>query len=246
MKARLEQALELVRLLTFPGALRAFFRWKPFSITAFRMLYRLRQQGLQPRTVLDGGANQGQFARAALETFPEARLLAFEPLPDVAETLRRNLADDARAQVYETALGRHDGQITFHQNAYSLSSSALPLHAHHLAAFPHARPLRTLEVPVARLDTLLDGEKLTPPVLLKLDLQGFELEALRGAPATLGRVDYVLLEVAFKPMYEGEPLFPDLYDHMRAAGFVFARPIDVLPGLNGEIVQMDALFVRAT
>src|SRR5690606_27391001 len=102
-----------------------------------------------------------------------------------------------------------------------------------------------LVVPVARLDTVLAAEPVEQPVLLKLDLQGYELEALHGATDTLQHTDYVLLEAAFKPVYEGEPLFGELYDFMRAQGFHFLRPLDFLRDARGVIVQMDALFGRA-
>lgn len=86
----------------------------------------------------------------------------------------------------------------------------------------------------------LDGS-----VLLKLDVQGYEPQTLRGGVETLGRIDYVVMEVSFKPMYEGEMLFMDVARMMEERGFRFERPVGWLeaPG-NGEILQMDALFVR--
>jgi hypothetical protein len=80
--------------------------------------------------------------------------------------------------------------------------------------------------------------------LLKLDLQGYEIEALKGARAVLGRTDYVLLETAFKRLYENEPLFEDLADYLRTAGFHFLRPVGFETDFRGEVVQMDALFAR--
>src|SRR5688500_838283 len=72
--------------------------------------------------------------------------------------------------------------------------------------------------------------EIPPSALLKLDLQGFELEALRGAPATLGRVRYVLIEIGLRSNYVGEPPFEALYDLLRGAGFRFLRPVDLLRG----------------
>jgi hypothetical protein len=79
-------------------------------------------------------------------------------------------------------------------------------------------------------------------VLLKLDLQGYELEALRGAERTLARVQHVLLETAFEATYEDEPLFDDVHSFMSSAGFRFVCPVDVLRDRQGRITQMDALF----
>lgn len=235
----LSQALNLLKLLPQPGAVSAFRTWTPFSITSFQMLRALREQGLHPATVIDGGANIGQFARAAAETFPDARVFSFEPLPEVAAKLRANLASCPRITTFETALGSHDGTLRFFRDAYDLASSALPTAG-------NAARTEEVEVAVGRLDTLLPADALSAPVLLKLDLQGFELEALRGAPETLAQTHHVLLEIAFESSYVGEASFDELHAFMRAAGFRFRCPVDVLTDDRGAIVQMDALFERET
>jgi FkbM family methyltransferase len=233
----LERSAALARTIArHPSAAPAMLRWKPFSITSFEMAHALRAQGLRPEAVIDAGANVGQFARAMAETFPEARILSFEPLPSVAERFRAHLGNEPRVRLFETAVGSHDGTLTFYPQAYDLASSALQ------PAVGQERQPDPIKVPVARLDTLLADEELPASTLLKLDLQGFELEALRGAADTLGRVRHVLLEVGFRSGYVGEPPFEEIYDHLRAAGFRFLRPIDVLSAEHDEIVQMDALF----
>ncbi len=126
-------------------------------------------------------------------------------------------------------------------SAYSLASSALPVLTGDGLTAPHAE---TIQMPVTTLDAAL-GDDLPPSMPLKLDLQGFELEALRGAEATPERVRHVLLEVALRPSYAGEPTCEDLLHHLRPLGFRFLRPVDVFRDRGGEIVQMDALFGRA-
>lgn len=243
--SRLQQIRRLAATAVSPGGLRAMRTWKPFSLTAFHMMKRLQTEAVTFRSIIDGGANIGQFARAALETFPEAELIAFEPLPDVAAVLEKNLSDTGRARVVVSALGPATGTLTFHRNAYSLSSSALPLHQNHRDAFPDAQEESEVEVPVGRLDDLLGDFELASPSLLKLDLQGFEIPAFQGAPETLRVVDFILVETAFRPLYEGEALFPELHAFLKERGFRFLRPLDVLEGPDGTIVQMDALFVRS-
>jgi len=81
-------------------------------------------------------------------------------------------------------------------------------------------------------------------VLLKLDLQGYELEALKGATKTLQQCSHVLLETVFDKEYEGEPLFEELWSYLREQGFRFERPLNFSKGGSGSIVQMDALFSK--
>lgn len=228
---RLRQLIALLQTLATPGALHALRTWKPFSTTSFRVTRALKRQGFDFAAVVDGGANVGQFARAAAETWPAAYIVSFEPLPDVATRFREALGD--RARLVEAALGPEAGTTSFHRTPYSLSSSILK---------PATGASSDVEVHVVRLDDALADTPLGRPMLLKLDLQGYELEALRGGRATLARADAVLLETAFVQGYEGEPIFRDVLSFMEEAGFRFAAPIDVLE-IDGRITQMDALFL---
>lgn len=234
--SRFSRLVRLARLVPKASARRAFSTWKPFSITSYEITRRLHAAGHRFGTIIDGGANAGQFARACAETWPQAQVYSFEPLPHVADTLRQNLSDlKTRVHIAEVALGAREDTVTLHHTPYSLQSSVL-------------RPLDTTytEIPVrqARLDDLLREAPLAGPVLMKLDLQGYELEALRGATEVLEKTDAVLLEVGFEVSYEGEPSFEILRRFLASHDFAFDRPFDVLWD-NDQIVQMDALFTRA-
>jgi FkbM family methyltransferase len=209
------------------------------------MVSGLAKQGLLPRTVLDVGANTGQFAVASAKLFPNVRVRSFEPVPECFEELRENVRGLGNVVAYPLALGESEGEVSFHVNAYSHSSSALPLTQAHREAFPDARETRTTTVKVSTLDRVFAGTELPRPVLLKLDVQGYEARVLRGGAETLKHVDYVVLEASFKPLYEGEMLFMDVVRLMEGHGFRFERPVGWLAAPRSrEILQMDALFVR--
>jgi len=96
------------------------------------------------------------------------------------------------------------------------------------------------------LDRELKSVPLEDPILLKLDVQGYEVQVLEGAAETLKKVDYVLLEASFRPLYEGEKTFLDIARMMEARGFEFLRPVAWLSDPhNGEVLQMDALFAKS-
>ena len=88
------------------------------------------------------------------------------------------------------------------------------------------------------------GLTLEPPILLKLDLQGYELEALKGAKSILPKCEYVLTEVEFKASNQDEPTFADLQEYLAKYGFRFIHPVAFSRDEFGEISQMDALFQK--
>ena len=223
----------------------AAFTWPKFSMTSFTMVRGLSRQGVTPKTVIDVGANVGQFAIAAAKTFPGVAVHSFEPNPPCAAKLRANVTSLGNIKVYELALGENEGKIEFHVNSHSHSSSILPLAKSHLDAFPQARETSVIPVKVSTLDRVFHEVEMQEPVLLKLDVQGYELQVLQGAADFLKRVDFVLLEASFKPMYQGEPLFMDVEKKMQEFGFEFLRPVGFLRSpKTGEFLQMDALFQR--
>jgi FkbM family methyltransferase len=233
---------EFLEVSLLPGGIRAMRMGRPRSMASFKIVSDLRQSGLVFNTVIDGGANIGQFARACSVVYPAAQVLSFEPLPDVAEQLRQNLHDVHGYKVFQTALGRRDGEVTFNRNIYTQSSSILDVDTNDGALLQSKQEVRQVTVPLARLDTALAEYDLRPPVLLKLDLQGYELPALHGAPRTLRKCSHLLIETVFKRSYREEPLFDEIQDHLTSCGFRFGRPVNFVREPNGQIAQMDALF----
>ncbi len=243
LRPRVDQAAKLMDVVLTPGALGAVRAGTPFSLSAFRLVSQVRQRFGVPATVLDVGANKGQFSRAAATAFPGARIIAFEPLESVAADWRRNLADVPGAEIHVCALGAENGTVTFHPHEYSLSSSVLPLAADAGAeGRGGAGELAPVEVPVRRLDDVVTLDDLRAPLLAKLDVQGYELEVLRGAEATLRHVDALVVELAFEHHYAGQPLFTEVLEYLTGLGFALDVPIDVRRDESGTVVEMDGLF----
>lgn len=88
-----------------------------------------------------------------------------------------------------------------------------------------------------------DGVTLAAPILLKIDVQGFEDRVIGGAGKFLERVRWVLMEVSFSKLYEGERDFETIVELLNKHGFGFVRPMDFhVSPKTGEIIEMDALF----
>ncbi len=163
--------------------------------------------GLEFATVLDVGANKGQFAAFALHRWPRTRLICFEPLPDPRAKLGAVIR--GRADIHPIALGSAEGEATMHLASREDSSSLLPLGAAQKELFSMDEE-RLLTVPVRRLDTVIHAEELGWPALLKIDVQGFEFETLQGAGALLDDIDAVYVECSFVELYVGQKLAADV------------------------------------
>ncbi|MGH9223245.1 MAG: FkbM family methyltransferase [Acidimicrobiales bacterium] len=240
-----ERAHRLIEAVVTPGGARALRTWRPFSLAAFRLVTGLAQDGTVFATVIDVGANAGQFARACLGVWPESTIVAFEPLPGLAEQLTATLGAAGRVEAQAVAIGATDGDTQFFPHPNSLSSSALNV-AEPVRAEPWAQELPATTVPLRRLDTALAGRHLARPALLKIDVQGLELDVLAGAPETLRRMDAVLVEAAFDPQYEGQPPFSAVHAALTGEGWSLDRPLDVRRDGGGRAVEADWLYHRAS
>jgi FkbM family methyltransferase len=196
------------------------------------------------QTVIDAGANRGQFALFAARRFPQAALLCFEPLRQPGMQLRRAVGNSGRLKLWEVALGTANEESEFHVSAADDSSSLLPIGPRQREAFPGTEQRSVQKVQVRRLDHLLESTELAAPVLLKIDVQGGELGVLEGAEAILSSVDAILVEVSFVELYAGQPLVDDIWDHLRRHGFTCRGAWSISYGSKQECLQGDLLFAR--
>lgn len=231
----------LADVVAAPGGMAALLRVRPFSLASHRLVEGIAAEGVEPATVVDVGANVGQFSRAALARWPAATVIAFEPLADAAVQLRQALEGFPRAEVHEVALGDEDGSVTFHPHDYTLSSSVLPVRDE-VRGRRWAVERPPIEVPLRRLDTVLGERRLASPVLVKLDVQGLELKVLAGATGVMDQVDAVVLEQSFERFYEGQPLFTESNRFLETSGWRLARPLDWRRE-DGRVVEIDCLYL---
>ncbi len=196
-------------------------------------------------TVVDIGANKGQFALAVRQWAPRARLIAFEPLAGPANIFRRVFAGDKRVALHQAAIGPAPARQLMHVSAREDSSSLLPIAAAQVAMFPGTQEKTTVEVRVATLDEWLTAADLAAPALLKLDVQGYELDALIGCEPLLPNFDWVYCECSYVEFYTGQKLAGDVADWLAAKGFQPAGTFNRSYDRAGNTVQADFLFRRA-
>jgi FkbM family methyltransferase len=200
--------------------------------------------GLDCRTVVDIGANRGQFALVARQCQPHARVISFEPLPAAAAKFRAVFAGDDRVTLHEVAIGPAPGNATIHVSKRDDSSSLLPISSTQVALFPGTEEVATATVRVAPLREFIPASDTKPPALLKLDVQGFELEALRGCEDLLDRFAYVYAECSFVELYVGQPMADEVIAWLREHAFKLHGKYNTVHDRDGRAIQADMLFAR--
>lgn len=198
------------------------------------------------QTVLDVGANEGQFARRARSLFPRASIYSFEPLPRVFRTLAQIRHHDSKFEAINAGLGDEPGEVDFEENTFSPSSSMLGVTQRGAEAFPFASRTNKIRVSMTTLDKWAENRRLQTPMLIKMDVQGFEDRVICGGERTIMCSDVVITEVSFVPIYKDQPLFGQIYARMCNLGFRLAGTIENLSDpRTGEILQADAIFVAS-
>jgi FkbM family methyltransferase len=198
--------------------------------------------------ILDVGANEGQFAHEMRKRFPNARIVSFEPNPQVFTQLNAWAMADGNAHAINCAIGEEDGTLEMNVHVdHSASSSLLPTSAYEEDLFPQTKRQKRVSVQVRRLDDVLveHGIVVGPNTFLKFDIQGFEEKAMRGAPKTLAGVGAMMTEVFLEHLYEGQADFLNLGIMARDAGLRYAGNVDQIIGSEGQVMWLDAMYIRS-
>lgn len=199
---------------------------------------------LEIKTILDIGANTGQFAQSISEILPNSTLYAFEPLPDCYAELIKNLIGLPKAEAFNIALGDETGKVQINYNEFSPSSSLLPLAELHKETFPYAQNTTSQEIEIARLDDIAAKLQLIEPILIKLDVQGFEDQVIEGGVQVISQAAIIIIELSIEPLYEKQLLFNDIYAKLRDLGFQYHGNFQQAYNNDGRILYVDSIFVR--
>ena len=220
-------------------------RFNPDSSKIARMVASLNFCDID--TVLDIGANEGQFGEELRAGGYTGNIVSFEPMAQAHGKLLLHSQGDLKWKVAaRAAIGAGHGSVELNVAKNSVSSSVLPMLAAHSNAAPESAygskesaPLRPLDEAAAPY--LVNSGN----ILLKIDTQGYEWHVLDGASELLSRSRAVLIELSLVPLYEGQHLWIDCKARLEAAGFTLwaLEPVFVDPK-NGRTLQMDGLFIR--
>lgn len=208
----------------------------------------LGMSGFNFRTIIDVGANKGQFAREISKFFPKAQLYCFEPLEEPFRILSKwAMTQGGRVICFNTALGESSGEISMHQHdEHSPSSSVLASTETCHELYPQTRAEHLAAIQMITMDEAL-GDSLkdaSADVLLKLDVQGFEDRVLRGGKRSLLYCRAVILEVCIEPLYESQADFRTITELLYECGFKYVGNLDQAFAQDGRVLFLDAVFLR--
>ncbi|PZA13628.1 FkbM family methyltransferase [Rhodopseudomonas palustris] len=193
-------------------------------------------------TLIDVGANRGQFSLLVRHRFPNAQIHAFEPLEPERERLQAVVS--APLTCHPVALGATRRQATFHVTSKRDSSSLLLPGAAQQAASGVTRT-GSITVQVERLPDVLDVAALPRPILMKLDVQGGELDVIAGSASVLPLIDAIYTEVSFVTLYEQQPLATEITTFLDQHGFALRGVYNHFFSPRIGPTQADFLYVRS-
>lgn len=196
----------------------------------------LKRRGLEVKCAVDGGAASGDWTKQCKAVYPDATILCIEPRDDQQAALRQLAAEHSNIVIAKTLVGPREGDVPFYVCGDQSS------------VMPDARNAdfgQRTTTPMTTIDALVAKTGVPQPDLIKLDLQGFELDALRGATECLKHASALMLELSFFHLQENQPLAEDVIAFTREHGFrlhdipaLWHRPLD------GALAQGDFVFIK--
>lgn len=196
-------------------------------------------------TVLDVGANEGQFAGQLREFGFDGTIHSFEPIRQTFVRLQQKTNGDAGWRCHHLALGRQPGRLTMNVSEFSVFNSMLAPNDAGVARFHDQRVVGQEDVEGSTLDAFIARQVPTGArILLKMDTQGFDLEVFAGGERSLDRVDALLSELCLVPVYDGMPRYPEALALYEAKGFSISGFFPVSSNTDLSLIEADCLMVR--
>ncbi len=178
----------------------------------------LQNRGI--KTVLDIGANTGQFANLIQKVLPQASVISFEPIKKCYEELLIN-TKSINVKAFNYALGDVEEQQEINISAHTPSSSLLNMADLHTEVFAGTNFVEKETISIKRLDDVFPDLKIIGKFMVKVDVQGFEDRVIKGGVETLKKADSVLIETSFVELYKDQLLFDGIYQLLIGLGFEF-------------------------
>lgn len=203
------------------------------------LLEDMKHRGLNCKTILDVGANRTIWSRMAKEIYPDAKFCLIEPQIEMKVELDKFCDEFDNSTYFLAGAGAKQDALTLTIWDDLQGSSFLPKPDNKLKEIGKQR-----EIEIITIDNLINSSKFSVPELIKLDIQGFELEALKGAKQTFGITEAYILEVSLFS-FGNMPILSDVINFMLERGYVtYDFPGFLRRPFDGALGQCDICFVK--
>ncbi len=207
--------------------------------------------GLRSRpimTVIDVGANTGQFAKRVSRFFPEAVIYCFEPLPDpFNELCKWAKTQNERVLPFNLAIGSENCEVSmFLHEDHTPSSSVLATTKLTEQYYPVTKAKKKISVAQKKLDTVFEENQkaFSSEILIKLDVQGYEDRVIAGGVNTFSKADACILEVSLDTLYKDQAGFRELLTMLDELGYCYIGNMDQVYAEDGHCIFLDAVFQK--
>ncbi|MEK7628440.1 MAG: FkbM family methyltransferase [Patescibacteria group bacterium] len=225
--------------------LKRFLRRFGYDIRRYHSLSDTVLRHHDIKTVLDIGANDGHWSAEMRLLLPRAQIYAFEPLADCFKRTDTTLHGNSRAKAFHMALGAEDGSTEIERSSFHPSSSLRRMTQLHKDLYPKSAESTREKITIRKLDSIMKDLELTPNILIKMDVQGYEDKVIEGGKETFRKAKVVITEAAFDPLYVDQPLFGTIHDMLSVLGFSYhGNCAEHFSPKTGKRLYEDSVFIR--
>jgi FkbM family methyltransferase len=232
----LKKILKFLKLLKYSLWRRGLFN----GIAATVELQNIVKE-TNPETIIDIGSNKGQFVMLIEQLFPNKVIHSFEPLDEPLKKQKKFFSYKKNIFFYNFALGSQTGTREFFVTKRMDCSSFLRVDTKKIENDIFKIDEKK-NIQIKTLDEIIMNQNINKPILIKIDVQGFELEVLKGALELLKKVDYLLIEVSDNTIYEEQPLSIEIITFLESKNFKILKQTSKTKNNLSNNFQGDVLF----
>ena len=230
---KISQILKSIYLLT------SFIKYRVIAAVEHKSIFLIKY-----RTIIDIGSNIGQFSLAAKYYIPNVKIFAFEPLLSASQKYNNLFSKEKKIQLFNLAIGSKVQKKNFYISNKEDSSSLLPIGSNQINNYPDTFLKSKKITKVAPLSKVLKIEEIDNPALLKIDVQGYELEVLKGCKKIINKFDYIYCECSFIELYCGQPLVGQIINCLGKNNFKLINIKNISYDSKGNSIQADFFFKK--
>jgi len=197
--------------------------------------------------ILDIGGGIGASVKLFCDNFPDKKIIVFEPVEESYKAIKNRFPDHSNLELVRAAAGNENTEKEINIAARITSSSLLPLEADPKSDVFNEENLghkRVEKIRIIRLDDFL-AENNDEYGIMKIDVQGFEIEVLKGAGKTLRRTDIIVLEVNNHDGYKGSAKYYEIDKYLREHNFSL---YNIFPSVTdgGRLKEWDMIYMNSS